>query len=421
MSRKLRDGGRFDCPRCGAPLHAEPTKVTAHCAYCAEDVPVPWATDTHESKRGDSKPPPPPTGKGSGGTIAFAILGAAAIGGGIYLWKHHGSSLLNDIPVTISHDEAEDVEWDAQNDPPVITKMGNDEDFVGAFWTAGKGESRRDHSIYIGFFDGTSHEREWYAGPFGRVAQGKGATHFAFAQGHVLVSDYRGIVYGFDAITGKEQFSTKLPDRARSICTAVTPVWIDVVGDKGVTLDSKTGATTSAPARPPACLAPSTSSACETMRGRAECAGPDKAPLIPAFKPTRLLFDGDDGIGIGVSDATKPVPLVTGFSRASLSPRFKIALPADSVSNYLGIPSSVAEVAGGRAYVQYELKDSKWRLACIDVKTGERIWDVVVPGTKHGDEARSLVLSTSRLYLSHGDWLDIFDIKTGGALGEFGR
>jgi len=149
--------------------------------------------------------------------------------------------------------------------------------------------------------------------------------------------------------------------------------------------------------------------------------GPDKAPQVAGFKPDRILSDGGDGIALGTSDATKPTSMIVGFDMAGGAIRFKINLPNDSVTNALGIPSSVAELSGGRLYAQYELKDTKWRLACFDAKTGLRVWDIVVPGSKHGDEARSIALSTSRLYLSHGDWLDIFDVKTGGALGEFGR
>ena len=414
---------RFDCPRCGAPLHAEKKADTAHCSYCNEDVPVPWARD--REPRRDSRPPPPPVEKRGSGPVVFAVLGAAAIGGAVYYFTHHHSAVaggLNDVPVTISHDAAEDVEWDAQNDPPTIAKVGNDEDFVGAFWTAGKGETRKDHAVYIGLFDGTTHEREWYAGPFGRLSQGKGSTHFAFASGHVLMTDYRGIVYGFDALSGKEQFSTKLPDRARSICAVPGgSVWIDVVGDRGVTLDLNTGATTSSPTAPPGCRGFSTVPACENVRSKAECVGPESAPKVAGFKPVRILFDGNVGIALGTSDAAKPVPMAVGFDRATSKVGFSLVLPPDSVTNVLGVASSIAELTGGRAYVQYELKDSKWRLACLDASSGARIWDIVVPGSKHGDEARSIAFSSSRLDLSHGDWLDIFDIKTGGALGEFGR
>lgn len=421
----MSHGNRFDCPRCGAPLHAQKDADTAHCSYCQEDVPVPWTRGREREKKRDSTPPPEVPKRGGGAPAVFAVLGAAAIGGGVYYFTHHHATALaggpNDIPVTISHDAAEDVEWDAANDPPTIAKIGSDEDFVGAFWTAGRGETRKDHSVYIGLFDGTTHEREWYAGPFGRVAQGKGSTHFAIASGHVLMTDYRGIVYAFDATSGKEQFSTKLPDRARSICTAGGTVWIDVVGDRGVTLDLGTGATKPAPARPDGCRGFSTATACESFRSKAECVGPEASPSAAGFKATRVLFDGNTGVALGTSDAAKPVPMVLGFDRVSAKVGFKLSLPPDSVTNALGVASSIAELSGGRAYVQYELKDSKWRLACLDAGTGARIWDVVVPGSKHGDEARSIALSSSRLYLSHGDWLDIFDIQTGGALGEFGR
>jgi hypothetical protein len=409
---------RFDCPRCGAPLHASSEQPTAHCHYCAEDVPVPWSVG-HERRDGDPprrSTPPPPANRSGSALPALLLLGAGA--GAYYYVQHRGP---HDIPVTVSHDSAEDVEWDAANSPPIIAALGGREDFVGAFWTAKKGESRRDHAVYVGLFDGTSHERVWYAGPFGRIAQAKGSTHFAFAQGRVLVTDYRGMLYSFDATSGKEQFAAKLPDRARGICEDGARVWVDVVGDRGVDLDLAKGTYTSSPARPAGCPPAPTAAVCSGHRGRASCDGPERGPKVAGFKPNRVLLDEGDGIVLGTSMAPRPLPMIVGFDQTGGEVRFAINLQSDSVGNALGVASSVAELSGGRLYAQYELKDTKWRLACFDAKTGQRIWDVVVPGSKHGDEARSIALSSSRLYLSHGDWLDIFDVKTGGALGEFGR
>ena len=154
---------------------------------------MPWASAHHRASR-DSTPSVP---KQSGGAVVLPVLlllGAA--GAGFYFMRHRGP---HDMPVTVSKDSGEDVEWDAANDPPIIASLGGREDFVGAFWKAQKGESRRDHSVYVGLFDGTSHERVWYAGPFGRIAQAKGSTHFGFSQGHILATDYRGMLYSFDA------------------------------------------------------------------------------------------------------------------------------------------------------------------------------------------------------------------------------
>ena len=412
---------RFDCPRCGAPLHARSEQATAHCHCCAEDVPVPWSVGSEATS--DAEPPRSarsraPKKSGSSSALPVLLLLGAGAGGYYYYDKHRGPS---DVPVTVSRDGAEDVEWDAANDPPTVAELGDREGFVGAFWRSGRGESRRDHAVYVGLFDGTSHERVWYAGPFGRSAQAKGSTHFAFARDRVLATDYRGVVYVFDATSGKEQFSAKLPDRARGLCTTNGRVWVDVVGDRGVELDLAKGTTTPSPERPAGCPTTATAPACNTYRGSALCDGPDKAPKVAGFKPERVLFEAGDGVALGTSEASKPTAMIVGFDQAGGETRFKGNLSNDSVSNALGIPSSVAELSGGRLYAQYELKDSKWRLACFDAKTGQRIWDVVVPGSKHGDEARSIALSSSRLYLSHGDWLDIFDVKTGSALGEFGR
>jgi outer membrane protein assembly factor BamB len=371
---------------------------------------------------------PKKTAPGIVAIIVLAVGSAAALAYYAYARAHHAA----DGPVTVSSDNLEGVAWDAAADPPVVIARagadGEHEDFVGPFWKAKKGESRHEHTLFVGVFDGATHERSWYAGPFGRGADARRWTHFGFARGRVVVADPHGVFHAFDVTTGEERFAVKLPGKARGLCappdspTEGAQVWVDVDKGEGVTVDLVNGALTPAPRRPAWCAAPSPASACASYRGRATCGGPEEAPPVAGFKAERILVDLGDGIALGTSgDAAKPTSTVVGFDHTGGAVRFQINTASDAVTNALGVASSVAELRDGKLYAQYALKDTRWRLASFDAKTGQRLWDVVVPGTKHGDEARSIVVSRSRLYLSHGDWLDVFDLKTGGALGEFGR
>lgn len=419
---------RLDCPRCGAPLHTETDAESVVCRYCSEEVRV-HAPRRPRHARFDAPAETPAVEKSHLGAIVAVVVVGVALAGGLFYWdkKLRGP---HDIPVKVSKDDAAEVEWDAANDPPAIAPLAGHEDFVGAFWNSEKGESRKDHSVYVGLFDGVSHERVWYAGPLGRFAQARGATHYAVMQGRLFVSDYRGMLYAFDAATGKEQFSTKLPDRARGLCTAGGQLWVDVIGQSGVSVDLARGTCVAAPARPAGCAAPSAAVACGKHRGHAECAGPEGAPSPAGFTGDRVLYEGGDAAALGTSTAlanvatsrvSNAVPAVVFFDKASGAARATIGLAPDTITNAVSAPSSVAELAKGVLYAQYELKDAKWRLAAFDVKNGRRMWDVVVPGSKHGDEARAIVVSSSRVYLGHGDYLDIFDAATGTTLGEFGH
>jgi hypothetical protein len=230
-------------------------------------------------------------------------------------------------------------------------------------------------------------------------------------------------------------------------------IWVDVLGDRSVTLDVAKATATPAP-RPAACADGNTRMSCASHRGKSVCVGADALPAVPGMRVDRGLSDSGDLIVLGTTDGTTNatrsttvgygfgadggrqapttttrvvpgalLPNVSGVDPRSHEIKWQIILGTGvtTTSTILPVPSSVAELANGRAYVQYELKNSEWRLAGIDAKTGSMLWDIKVQGTKHGDEARSIVLSTSRAYLAHGDWLDIYDTKTGVVLGDFGR
>ena len=418
---------KHDCPRCGAPIHVDASAgPSVHCTFCGEDVElgapppriervvVPERAPDSERKRPE---------RSGGSWIVPLMFVAAAAGGGVYWYRQHGIPGLATATgpkVVTDRDHGDDVEWDASDDPPVFASVSGREDFAGAFWRSGAGDKRLSHDIYVGVFDGTSHERVWYAGPFGRSNVATGATHYAAQGSRLVVTDYRGAFYVYDAASGAQLWQGTLADRARRVCAAPTgnDVWIDVLGDRAVTVDVTTGKSKPA-ARPAYCADATKPNGCGAHRGRAWCLGPDASPAAPGFTPDHVLFDGNDAVAVGV--AAKGAPMLVGFDRATTAVRWSATMPAAGVTNFVSAVSSVAELSSGKVFAQYELKDSKWRLASFDLKSGQRLWDIVVPGSKHGGEDRSIALSTTRLYLSHGDWLDIFDRATGGAIGEFGR
>ncbi|MDB4994263.1 MAG: hypothetical protein JWM74_1695, partial [Myxococcaceae bacterium] len=380
------------------------------------------------------------------GLIMVAGILTLGAGGGAYVAMHHDVA-----------EHEHDIDWDSAGDPPVFADVNGDgtEDFIGTYWKPEKGEKRTDHDIELGSFDGAAHTRIWKSGPFGRNAQAKGSTHFAVTGGKVVLTDYKAVAHILDLAKGKELTTVKLPDRARALCPIPggSQMWIDVLGDRSVMLDVAKGTVTPAP-RPATCIDANARLSCASYRGKATCLPADLAPAVLGMRVDRALADGGDlvvfGTTDGVSNATRSTTVGYGFSKdggmqpststtrvvpgqllpnvsgvdpATRQVRWQIILGTGvaTTSTILAIPSSVAELTHGRVYAQYELKSSDWRLASIDAKTGSVLWDIKVQGTKHGDEARSIVLSTSRAYLAHGDWLDIYDTKTGTVLGDFGR
>jgi len=434
----------MNCPRCGAPLHPKPDDEFVHCSYCQDDMPVPGAAERAEVKRarqeldrvrkemkrlrsrqGKDDATAIPMQKNQGVIIA-AVAGAIALTifivfeiekakpGPVNATSLSGGTVM--VSTTQPH---EDVEWDSGNDPPAIAQVAGREDFVGAFWKPGKGESRSNHSVYIGIFDGASHVERWSIGPLGKSGAAKGATHVGASNGRIVITDSTGNARVHDASSGKELGVATLSDRARSVCTRGNQAWIDVVGDRDMMLDLVNIKTTIA-ARPPWCPDRSSNAPeCASHRGQAQCFAASTAPPAVNITVDRVLADGGDAVALGVSDTSTPIAV--GFDKSTRAIRWRQTLPSSVVANATKTASSMAEIALGTLLAQYELKDSKWRLAAFDVKSGERLWDALVPGSKHGDEARSLVTSSSRAYLSHGDWLDIFDLKTGSPIGEFGR
>jgi hypothetical protein len=433
------------CPGCGAPVpHHEPDQTFFRCPYCHQEHDIEQSRRAAEEK--SHKEAVEKKENSNTGLMVVVSLLAVGIGAAIFFTMKH------DTP-----EHEHDIDWDSAGDPPVFADVNGDgtEDFIGTYWKPEHGEKRVDHDIEIGSFDGAAHTRIWKSGPYGRNAQAKGSTHFAVAAGKVVITDYKAVAHILDLANGKETKTVKLPDRARSLCPVPggSQIWIDVLGDRSVMLDVAKGTATPAP-RPAACVEGNTRMSCASYRGKATCLSADLAPAVPGMRVDRALSDSGDLVVLGTTDGTtnatrsttvgygfnkdggmQPsttttrvvpgalLPNVSGIDPASHQVKWQIILGTGvaTTSTILAIPSSVAELTHGRLYAQYELKNSDWRLASIDAKTGSVLWDVKVQGTKHGDEARSIVLSSSRAYLAHGDWLDIYDTKTGTVLGDFGR
>ena len=68
------------------------------------------------------------------------------------------------------------------------------------------------------------------------------------------------------------------------------------------------------------------------------------------------------------------------------------------------------------------------RIAAVDAKTGDALWDVPLLGSlgttrsPGRGEARAILASKTRLYVPRsGGSLDVFDIKSGTSLGIIGK
>jgi hypothetical protein len=446
------------CPRCGAPVPpTAPEQRVVVCHFCQHEYEVEHAQaaarphpSSPEPDRDDddeaapSSPPPhhhhhhharKPQPSSSGGVGVVAVLGIVAAVGGVVAYG------VSQNKATATPEHEHDIDWDSAGDPPTFVDVNGDgtEDFLGSYWKPEKGEARGDHSVKLGAFDGASHNSLWIAGPFGRSTSAKGVVHFGVANRRVALADLAAVVHILDVANGKEVSTVKLPDRARAACAIPNrpEVWFDVLGDKSVTIDVMRAVAT--PALRPAACPEAPPGSCQLHRGRSTCLPATRAPAVAGFRADRVLAEGTNAVAIGVGDPnpglagakaktgpTVTAPLLVGFDVTTGAVHWQSGIGTSTQSSSssttpLTAPSSVAEISSGRIYTQYELKNGSWRLASFDLKTGQQLWDVKVLGNKHGDEARAMVLSSSRVYLAHGDWLDLFDLKTGQQLGNFGK
>jgi len=424
------------CPHCGAQLPLPtPGQSFLQCVYCGNALQV-------------SLPPPPVTGFGGGPTVeayrnvtrtttvspyVYALpIGLVFVSMMISFGAQMASrssgttSAAGDVgagPGSGGVTMGEHLQWDSQ-EAPLPARVNGDaiEDFVGRYRVLDGSKS----PVFIGGFDGTSLRRVWAAGPYGDASSGGQAIHFTVAGSKVLVTDPRSIAHVLDVTTGKETAAVTLSDRANAVCGNPDrpEAWVEVSDEQHVLVDLAAGSVKKAP-RPPWC--PGDSSGISDIQCRvglhkshARCQGVDSSFKAPSFRGERALVEGDVMVVVGEKSPGTRVPTAVGVDPKTKAVKWQRAIPQgdpNEAKEGLGL----VDLGNGRLVAQFELAAGGFKLAAIDAHTGRQLWETAIPRSRDGSEASLMTISSTRVYLPHWTWLDVFDARTGAVIGTVGK
>ncbi len=292
---------------------------------------------------------------------------------------------------------------------PLIAQVGGDEteDVVGLFTTVGDDGKL---SYFVGAFDGATLSRLWRAGPIAVIERGEKSPILQLAVGHLLAAESNG-VHLYTLTSGEERGTIHTSDRVTELCVHgpdKSKVWARVADGKNVALDITLAEAKAMEPPPQGCWAPKPAKV--------------ESPAAPGFAPSKVLVEADVAIALGAKSPGTPVPMAVGFDPKSKKIRWQHAIAeSEDPTSVVAGAGRIAELSDGRLYASFRAQAGGWRFAAIDGKAGERAWEVPIPD---GNASQGTVtVSPSRVYLFHGNWLDVFDKITGhqaGTLGDHG-
>jgi hypothetical protein len=302
-------------------------------------------------------------------------------------------------------------QWGWGWQPSVVPmKLDDDdtEDFIGAYRILSA-----NLQLYVGGFDGRSLKGTWSAGPYGTLSEGAVSTWLAVVGRRVLVTDFRARGHVLDARTGHELSVVTFSDKARRACAAPNGhgALVEVSDGKNVVVDLETFAVTPAP-HAEKCPGSFSDEVC-AFAG-APCV--EATANAPETRGHWTLGAGAGAVTLGVKNPGTATPIAF----AAGGHGWKTVIPEDPARVETSPRDGGADLAGGLFVTTYGLVGHGGaRLVALDAATGERKWDVAIPGS---DTAPAGVRATaSRVYVPHWTKLHVFDLKTGRLIGTLGR
>ena len=349
-----------------------------------------------------------------------------------------------------------EIAWEANARAPVVVSINSDgvEDIFGFFrvW-----DGRSAWIAYAGAFDGASLKPLWRSEPIDpQLAKLAGVVPLALVAGpRIVVADTSATLRVFELASGTKQVTLQLSGPVMDLCRSPerpTRVWAGISGGGDAMIDLDTGKADATP-RPAWCPVPGYQSTLLMPRlpkrptpeqiaanarktaqaeacaeafingvvAQATCRATALVTAEEGFSPRYELSDGTLTIALGTKDQ-RPFAV----SRTKASPWVHSFL-ADDTKVKPAAPA-VADLVLGRLYAVYERVYFDARLAAVDARTGETVWDVPIAGSVPGDEARgrgearALVATAARVYVVRaGGGLDVFDASSGKPVGTIGK
>ncbi len=418
-----------NCPNCGASLEGAPPGRTIVCRYCGHSFQTP--PEVNPAPRiiviapGQGRPVVPMR-RAAGRPVASIFFSLFVLGlvGFVSVVRGRSHGLAN-LPSEIVAATITDFMWDSVAGPPIPAAVGAGgvEGFVGRIRTRG------DDTLWIAAFEGSKLGQVWKAGPLGTYSQAYQSTFASVVERSVVVTDYRANLHVYDLATGRETKTLKLSDRAKSLCSSPNGrgrVWIEVSDEKNVVFDVDAGTLAPSP-RPAWCPESESSGDCRgwLTRGAARpgCRGPESAPRVNGFEAVNVIEDGEAAVALGKKHPGTALPIAVGFDPKTKTVRWQepVASGDQSAASESSSTSVMDALAGGRFVVPYELTSKGWHFTAFDARSGQRLWDVPLHSGIGLDEPQGFSLSATRVYVLRTSSIEVYDARTGAAVGTLGE
>ncbi len=413
------------CPKCSAPVHIAADATSVTCRYCGGTSMIERGRPVVEAKNvapaHHHVPGPGAAPKVMAMGVAFMVMVGASSAIFFVRARDIPSFDASGRPVATATATAA-VSQLHFADPPMLADVNGDGalDVVGSARESSVGEA-------ITAFDGTSGAVLWRGPLLTKDATAGGALR-GIALGRVVSVDALGKVQAYDVQSGNPAWSALLGEQARKICEAKGLIVIQTSDDARHGLDPATGKKTEVDAKAPCTPVYSTErDEWPTYRiidwPDMKASGLPEMSGVEGMTAHRALVSVGPGpkFMLGQRDKGTAVPMIAaiGEHRKVL---WKDVVPGvDPLTAESNTSGMVAAVQGNRLLVPYALKDSDAgsRMACFDVTTGQRLWDVQT--LQKDDNTNGFAVSPERIFITA--WFEpgvVLSIETGEVLYKLG-
>jgi hypothetical protein len=435
------------CPDCGARLAIDPERDQARCDYCG-------AVSRVEHRRQKSPPPPPGrpvqpvirVGTSTGAILARVLVPIVIMMfvGGMTLFQLSGAGGMGlgggpGSGGSAGQSMGEHMQWVGNKQPMLIDLTGDGvADPVGWIRFIGGGATR-DH---LAAFDAVTGKRLWTT-PQLADASGSHETSAVLAGDKLLVADATGMLHAHSLANGQRVWTAMIGERVERICPG-GPGQVRVEKKDGhqVTVALATGQVvpagkvdeqapcagmwTDEPGRTPGSFVGGGTFDNDLVQP--VIAGMNVSGVVVEPQTRIYVAIGGRAPGTAVPTAARydlpapAAPAAKGKKRAGsawmnkpeVTPTWLAAIPAVNPMTVSPGSTAIGAISSGRLVAPYLIAGSKrtWRLAALDVRTGQNLWDVEIPLSDH-PTLNSVVASDRQVFVGLWTWLHVFDLATG--------